>query len=150
MSVSTVERENVLVCTVSNPTVFRNIGVFPTLYPLSYWDYVNPELTPEQSWRQFMQNAVERSVKDHSGVIIDHCFNELPWRKELIQLAMKNGRAPVAIWFNGTPSFRVKKTAKPSPNEGWQRIYRYSDKKLVLMWDKLKNKKSDKLDWNQP
>ena len=102
-------------------------------------------------------------------IVIDDIFFYLPRREEIIKLAMRHARPPVALYL-ATPASEcvrrnaarpedrripkdvVKRMAKdiayPTPSEGWRRIYQMvGDSNLTLMWDKLTDKKSDKLQW---
>jgi hypothetical protein len=87
--------------------------------------------------------------------------SDMKIRGQLIRQAMEFGYPTIAVYIDpredmtfpaGVDEAKVldsaKKIAKPTPTEGWTQIYRYTpDTGMVLVWDALTGKKSDKLSW---
>jgi predicted kinase len=128
----------------------------------------NPQIDNE-AWDKLIEELKNELRWPHTTIVVDDIFFFLDRRKQIINLCMEYGRPSVAVYFD-TPVeeclnrnsnrsndrkipedvIRIyhSKIAKPSPLEGWRSIKRFTpDGKLQDMWDKVKNKKSDKLQW---
>lgn len=128
----------------------------------------NPDLDAV-AWRKVVEELEDSLRQSDSLVVVDDIFLYLPRRKEVIDLAMRYGKAPVAVYFETPLTDCLKRNArrtedrripedivrkmyrdmaKPHPNEHWRRIYEYlPDRTTKLLWDRTKNSKSDKLGW---
>lgn len=117
--------------------------------------------------RKTVVSGLSKSMRDHKSMhttIIYHPFYDLKQRREVREICLDYGRPMVAVFveasledteryamLNEIPEDSAiklyRKMVRPAPVEGWSKIYRYNDKGVSEIWDRVTGKKSDKLLW---